>query len=317
MLTTVLDPISRVITSGATFDGGFRYFNNSTGGTDRAYRVYNGNGGPGVPDFGKANGLGGVTALCNPTPIEIGNRVWRDANGNGVQDPNESRAAASPVPMPGVTVRLYDAGGNLIATALTDQDGEYYFSSDAGTSSGNAIYGLPLFPNSAYQVRFDNPSDRAFGGPLYGLNLTIANRTFQLGDDDSSDSDASNVVNPIGSPGGTFPVISLTTGPMGSNSHTFDVGFHAAPTAADVSVEGQVLTADGRGIRNARVTLLMADGTVRSTLTSGFGYYRFEGIPAGESVVLAVSAKRFRFANPTRVLNAVDNFVNVDFVANE
>ena len=317
VISTVLDPISRVISNGATFDGGFRYFNNSTGGTDRAYRMYNGSGGAGVPDFGKANGLGGITALCNPAPIEIGNRVWRDQNGNGVQDPNESRAAVSPVTMTGVTVRLYDGSGNLIATALTDQDGEYYFSSDAGTSSGNAIYNLPLLPNTAYQVRFDSPLDRAPGGPLFGLSLTIANRTFQLGDDDSSDSDASNVVNPAGSPGGTFPVISLTTGPMGSNNHTFDVGFSAAPTAASVYVEGQVLTADGRGIRNVTVTLVMGDGTVRSTLTSSFGYYRFEGIQAGQSVVLAVSAKRFRFANPTRVLNAAEDLVNVDFVANE
>ncbi len=89
------------------------------------------------------------------------------------------------------------------------------------------------------------------------------------------------------------------------------------PTAADVSVEGQILTADGRGIRNVRVTLLMADGTVRSTLTSSFGYYRFEGIPAGQSVILSVSAKRFRFANPVRVLNVADSIANVDFVASE
>ncbi len=78
VISTVLDPISRVISNGATFDGGFRYFNNTTGGTDRAYRMYNGNGGAGVPDFGKANGLGGITALCHPSPIEIGNRVWHD-----------------------------------------------------------------------------------------------------------------------------------------------------------------------------------------------------------------------------------------------
>lgn len=101
-------------------------------------------------------------------------------------------------------------------------------------------------------------------------------------------------------------------------SSTFVIArISSAPTAADVSVEGQVVTADGRGIRNARVTLLMADGTVRSTLTSSFGYYRFEDIPAGQTLVLAVSAKRFRFANPTLVLNAVDSLANVDFVANE
>jgi SdrD B-like domain/Carboxypeptidase regulatory-like domain len=316
VISTVLDPISRVISNGATFDGGLRYYNNSTGGTDRAYRVYNGTGGAGVPDFGKANGLGGITALCRAAPIEIGNRVWIDSNGNGVQDPNESRAGASPN-LSGITVRLYDASGNLMATALTDQDGEYYFSSDTGTSTGNAIYNLPLLPNTTYLVRFDNPLDRAPGGPLFGYTLTTSDQTSQAGNDDSSDSDALNVFNPTGSPLGTFPEISFTTGPSGSNNHTFDVGFRAAPTAADVSVEGQVLTADGRGIRNAKVTLVQADGTVDSTLTTSFGYYRFDGIPAGQSVTLAVSARRFGFANPTRVLNMADSFANVDFIANE
>lgn len=90
----------------------------------------------------------------------------------------------------------------------------------------------------------------------------------------------------------------------------------SSPTAADVSVEGQVLTADGRGIRNARVTFLQGDGTVHSMLTSSFGYYRFQGMTAGQLVVLTISAKRFRFANPTRVLDMADSLANVDFVAN-
>ncbi|MGD9562890.1 MAG: SdrD B-like domain-containing protein [Pyrinomonadaceae bacterium] len=316
VVTTVLDPISRVVATNATFDGGFRYFNNTTGSTERAYRVYNGNGGPNVPDFGKANGLGGVTAMCGRAPIEIGNRVWLDLNGNGVQEPNESRSGAPPVLMSGVTVRLYDAGGNLIASALTDQDGEYYFSSAPGTSTGNAIYNLALAPNTTYQVRFDNPADYAPGGPLAGLSLTLADRTFQPGDDDASDSDASDVVDPPGSPAGTFPVITLTTGPEGANNHTFDVGFRAGPTAADAFVAGRVTTSSGRGIRNVRLSLTLADGTVMSAITSTFGHYRFDGIPAGQAAVLRISSKRFHFPNPVVFMNVSDNVTGVDFVAN-
>lgn len=316
VVTTVLDPISRVIASGATFDGGFRYYNNTTGSTDRAYRVYNGNGGPGVPDFGKANGLGGVTALCDRPPIEIGNRVWRDLNGNGVQDPNESRGGAPPISMSGITVRLYTSSGSLIASALTDQDGEYYFSSASGTSTGNAIYNLGLQPNTTYQVRFDNPADYSGAGLLSGLTRTQANQTSQAGYDDASDSDAANVVNPVGSPAGTFPVITLTTGPEGANNHTFDVGFRtAAPLAADATVEGRVMTADGRGIRNVRMTIMLADGTVLTTYTSAFGYYRFDGIPAGETVVMSVNSKRFRFTDPVVLLDVSDSLTDIDFVA--
>ncbi len=315
VISTVLDPISRVIAPSATFDGGLRYLNNTTGSTDRAYRIYNGNGGPNVPDFGKANGLGGVTALCDQAPIEIGNRVWRDQNGNGVQDPSESRAGTSPAIAAGVTVRLYDGSGNLIATALTDQDGEFYFSSAAGTSSGNVIYNLPLQPNTAYQVRFDNPTDYQTGGPLSGMTLTQASQTSQAGDDDSSDSDAVNVNNPLGSPAGTFPVVTLTTGPAGANNHTFDVGFRPGVTAADATVEGRVTTADGRGIRNIQLTLTLGDGTMLRAISSSFGYYRFEGIEAGQSAVLTVRSKRFSFANSTILVDLGDSLTGVDFVA--
>jgi hypothetical protein len=317
VISTVLDPISRVIASGATFDGGFRYFNNTTGSAERAYRVYNGNGGPNVPDFGKANGLGGVTAMCGRAPIEIGNRVWRDTNANGVQDPQESRAGGALAVVSGITVRLYDGSGNLIATALTDQDGEYYFSSAAGTSTGNTIYNLPLQPNTNYQVRFDNPADYAGGGPLAGTTLTNVDESAQAGNDDASDSDASMVNNPAGSPPGSFPVVALTTGAYGSNAHTFDVGFTSAPTAADVSVEGQVITAGGRGIRNVRLTLTLVDGTVFTATTGSFGHFRFDGIPAGRSATLRVEAKRFRFADPLIFLDLGDSLTGLNFVAQE
>jgi len=289
--------------------GGFRWLNNATGAQNRGYLAYT------TSDFGKANGIGNVLPLCSAAPIEIGNRVWRDANGNGVQDPNESRVAAVPVLVSGVTVRLYDAGGNLIATALTDQDGEYYFSSAAGTSTGNTIYNLALSPNTAYQVRFDNPADFEVGGPLSGTSLTLVDRTVQSGDDDSSDSDALYVNNPVGSPAGNFPVITLTTGPAGSNNHTFDAGFRSGSTAADVSVEGRVRNAEGRGIRNVRISVVLSDGTVLIALTGTFGYYRIEGIPAGEPAILSINSKRFRFENSTVFLNTGDNLAGVDFVA--
>ncbi len=52
--------------------------------------------------------------------IYVGNRVWMDENGNGVQDDGEANKA-------GVTVKLYAEDGTLIATAVTDENGEYVF----------------------------------------------------------------------------------------------------------------------------------------------------------------------------------------------
>ncbi|HFQ61140.1 MAG TPA: hypothetical protein ENK39_02420 [Epsilonproteobacteria bacterium] len=52
--------------------------------------------------------------------IYVGNRVWMDENGNGAQDDGEE-------PKAGVTVKLYSEAGTLIATAVTDENGEYIF----------------------------------------------------------------------------------------------------------------------------------------------------------------------------------------------
>ena len=219
MVATIFDPA--YIPNDDIFDVvGFRWFVNATGAQNRGYQAF------GVNDFGKANGLGNVTALCEAAPIEIGNRAWRDLNNNGVQDPGE----------PGIqdaTVRLYQ-GSALVGTAITDANGEYYFVSSTAADPNNSdnigqVNGGILF-HTDYQVRFDLPGNYTFGGVLTGLLLTTANRTSQLGSDDSSDSDAAVVTNPAGSPPGTFPVISLTTGGPGANDHTFDAGFGTAPT---------------------------------------------------------------------------------------
>lgn len=70
----------------------------------------------------KAGSLGDVELLCDPAPLEIGNFVWYDSDGDGVQDPSEIGIA-------GLTVELYDMenGGVLVGTTTTDANGEYYF----------------------------------------------------------------------------------------------------------------------------------------------------------------------------------------------
>ncbi|HLA94567.1 MAG TPA: SdrD B-like domain-containing protein, partial [Pyrinomonadaceae bacterium] len=190
VVTTLLDPISRPVSNGATFDGGFRYWNNSTGNAERAYRIYNGLGGVGQPDFGKSNGLGSLTAMCTPAPIEIGNRIWNDNDNDGAQDAGET-------PLAGVTVRLYQ-GSTLAGTAITDANGEYYFVSstvaDPNTSDNLGRVNGGILRNTAYQVRLDDPANFLSGGPLSGRSLTVPNQSAQAGDDDSSDSDATLAV---------------------------------------------------------------------------------------------------------------------------
>lgn len=65
--------------------------------------------------------------IVSTTKAALGNYVWLDANNNGIQDATEKGA-------PGVTVTLYDAGNNAIASAVTDATGFYMFNNlNAGT----------------------------------------------------------------------------------------------------------------------------------------------------------------------------------------
>ena len=55
----------------------------------------------------------------------VGDRVWLDANANGVQDAGEAG-------INGVTVQLLDGANNVVATATTSGDGNYTFNNLAG-----------------------------------------------------------------------------------------------------------------------------------------------------------------------------------------
>jgi len=88
-----------------------------------------------------------------------------------------------------------------------------------------------------------------------------------------------------------------------------------APTAANVTIGGRVLTPHGQGIRSARLMLTGPDGSIRFSSTGSFGFYRFNDIPVGATYVLTVFSKRFAFTNPTRVVTVHDQLENLDFVA--
>ena len=57
----------------------------------------------------------------DPMTAELGDRVWFDADKDGIQDAGEAGIA-------GITVLLKDAAGNTLATTTTDANGDYLFS---------------------------------------------------------------------------------------------------------------------------------------------------------------------------------------------
>lgn len=116
---------------------------------------------------------------------------------------------------------------------------------------------------------------------------------------------------------GTIAQTNTGTNPSGGN-FGINSGFwlpQFAPTAANVSVGGRIITADGIGIRNVSVLLTSQSGQTKSAVSSSFGYYRFNDVAVGETYILTVFAKRFSFQQPTIVVSVNEELSNLDFVA--
>ncbi|MEP6903377.1 MAG: SdrD B-like domain-containing protein, partial [Actinomycetota bacterium] len=298
---TSLDPASY-------YSNGLKWLSNTDGSKLSDYNTFTGASLVTTNDFNKGNGLGDLELLCDSAPIEVGNRVWADTNGNGVQDAGES-------PISGVTVQLWVDTNNdvavdtLVGTAVTDVNGEYYFvgstSADGNTTDniGQINGGISL--NTAYQVRIPAVNFTT-GQALASKSPSPANNDASV-NGDSRDSD--------GIPSGGNVIANFTTGGGGSNNHTFDFGFYLSPTAANVTVGGRAASASGSGLRGILVILTEGNGSTRTVLTNSFGYYRFDDIPAGQIVTVSVSSKKYSFKQPTQVINVSDNIADLDFVS--
>ena len=271
--------------------GGVTWLNNTTGNRNRAYEVFPADSGGGATTFGKAAGIGDLEGFCYSAPIEIGNRVWVDTNGNGIQEPGEA-------PLANVTVELLDSNGVVISTVTTDASGNYFFSSGPGTDSGNQDYLISgLLPNSNYTVRIPDISGGSQQAALVGMSLTQANQGQDLHDSDAT-------VN------GVNAVISVTTGNPGGNNHTYDFGFQPAYSLGnrvwlDDGTGGGVAdngVQDGTevGIGNVVVNLYADtnnDGTpdggiIGTQTTDANGYYRFDNLLPGYYIV-EIAASNF------------------------
>ncbi len=188
-------------------EGGIYWFNNQTGADDNRYFIYTTQTGIAyTPEtMGKVAGLGDLEAILYAAPIEIGNRIWLDTDKDGTQDAGENG-------IPNVQVQLL-AGTTVVATATTDSDGTYYFSSATGTNTSSKQYGLSLQPNTAYTVKF--PTTVNVTGTAYTLTTASAGGDTLLDSNAASSGEVS---------------ISTTDIPMsGANNHSFDVGYVENP----------------------------------------------------------------------------------------
>ena len=115
----------------------------------------------------------------------------------------------------------------------------------------------------------------------------------------------------------TLFTINLSTGaatqigPVAGGPFVEGVAVGPCANVASASVSGRVTTSDGRGLRNATVTMTDQNNVSQSATTSTFGYYQFDGVTTGQTYTIAVGSRLFTFT--PRAVPVSDNLTNVDF----
>jgi hypothetical protein len=100
---------------------------------------------------------------------------------------------------------------------------------------------------------------------------------------------------------------------------TVDIGAfeYSIATAAQTGLIGRVLSADGKGIKDAVITVngrtLPEPKVVR---TGGSGKYSVDGLPAGYYVA-TVEAKGYSFASPSVFVNMLFDTAELNFMAEQ
>ncbi len=101
------------------------------------------------------------------------------------------------------------------------------------------------------------------------------------------------------------PNIPNAQGGDGSDIGAFEVQEFA------MFIGGRILTASGKPVRNAFVTLTnQTTGETRVALTNPFGYYRFANVPTGQNYVFAVRHKRYTFMLQAVIVNGERSDLN-------
>ncbi len=230
------------------------------------------------------------------TGYSLGNRVWFDADNDGLRGSTELGA-------PGVTVALLDGLGATLTTTTTDADGYYRFDN---LNAGNYIVEIAA---SNFQT----------GGALVGYGSSTGPGQEASPNSDGDDNDNGLDIPVAGAirstmvtlgPGDVEPVGETDLGPGDAgtvdarSNLTVDFGFIETPA---YSLGNRVwLDTNNDGLRDSSelgvpgVTVALLDGTgatLDTTTTDADGYYRFDNLPAGDYIV-EIAASNFQSGGP-------------------
>lgn len=199
----------------------------------------------------------GYWVTTAPGTAKLGDRVWHDANENGIQDAGEPSVA-------GVTVTLYNSGGTAIKQATTNQNGNYLFTDLA---AGSYTVGFSNLPDgyTFTQQGLGTAATGSDANPATGRTGTVTLAAGQT----NLDVDAG------------IRSAQAGTGSLG-NRVWYDLNNNGLQDAGEVGVQGvtvELLDAAGNPVDKDPNTAGVQPTT---TTTNALGEYLFTGLGAGE-----------------------------------
>jgi len=192
-----------------------------------------------------------VTSTTGPS-ASLGDRVWEDLNGNGLQDAGEPGVA-------NVTVQLYNSSNVLLASLTTDAFGNYMFNG--------------LTPGS-YYVKFTAPAGFTFSTPNVGVNDAV-----------DSDADGTNGA-------GTTVTVTLLDDRINTTLDAGLVRTVAAASLGDYvwyDLNKNGIQDGGSEVGVPGITVLLynsANVVVQTTTTNSNGFYLFTGLTAATNYTI-------------------------------
>jgi hypothetical protein len=87
-------------------------------------------------------------------------------------------------------------------------------------------------------------------------------------------------------------------------------------TAATAIAGGRITDIYGRNVKDVNVTITnLTNGESQYSRTNAFGYYRFEGLPVGETYIISVRSKRIYFLSDSTIITLREDFTEANFTA--
>ena len=206
-------------------------------------------------------------------PASLGNFVWHDADGDGIQDAGESGVG-------GVTVTIYDAQGNEVAHTTTAGDGSYSFTG--------------LKPGSYTVAYTDLPADYVFSPQNAGVDDAVDSNPGANGI--TSSITLAPGANDTTIDAGIYHPLSL------GNRVWMDENADGVQTAGEPGIEGALVALlDGNG----NPVTDPATGDPLTATTDAAGNYLFENLDPGDySVLVTPPAALGLLASPEQVADA-------------